>query len=116
MVEANPEPDKIIGIDLGTTNTAVAFMQNKLDGTVEKKVIQNRDGFNTTPSIFQLKPDPKPDPTKRKHNSLVGFAASNSMQRYPEQTYYDAKRILGRDFDHDDVQKDIEADIWPFKV
>ena len=80
MVEANPEPDKILGIDLGTTNTAVAFMQNKLDGTVEKKVIQNRDGFNTTPSIFQL----KPDPTKRKHNSLVGFAARNSMQRYPE--------------------------------
>ena len=107
MVEANPEQDKIIGIDLGTTNTAVAFMQNKLDGTYEKKVIQNRDGFNTTPSIFLLKPDPKPDPAKRKHNRLVGFAASNSMQRYPEQTYYDAKRILGRDFDHDDVQKDI---------
>ena len=86
MVEANPEPDKIIGVDLGTTNSCVAFMQNKLDGTVEKKVIQNREGFNTTPSIYLLKPDPKPDPdpTKRKHNSLVGFAASNAMQRNPE--------------------------------
>ena len=84
MVEANPEQDKILGIDLGTTNSAVAFMQNKLDGTVEKKVIQNREGFNTTPSIYLLKPDPKPDPTKRKHNSLVGFAASNAMKSHPE--------------------------------
>ena len=80
MVEANPEQDKILGIDLGTTNSAVAFMQNKLDGTVEKKVIQNREGFNTTPSIYLL----KPDPTKRKHNSLVGFAASNAMKSHPE--------------------------------
>tara|TARA_E500000318_G_scaffold18355_1_gene19000 strand:- start:901 stop:2784 length:1884 start_codon:yes stop_codon:yes gene_type:complete len=89
---------KIIGIDLGTTNSCVAIM----DGT-QAKVLENAEGKRTTPSIVGFGEE-----------KLVGDPAKRQAVTNPENTIFAAKRLIGRKFDGNSVQKDIQTS--PFKI
>lgn len=91
---------KIIGIDLGTTNSCVAIME---DGTA--KVIENSEGGRTTPSIVAFVED---------SDVLVGQSAKRQSVTNPHNTLYAVKRLIGRKFDEDVVQRDV--DIMPYKI
>ena len=90
---------KIIGIDLGTTNSCVAIM----DGP-EPKVIENTEGARTTPSVVAFTENEK----------LVGASAKRQAVTNPENTFYAVKRLIGRKFDGAAVKKDIDG--LPYKV
>jgi molecular chaperone DnaK len=90
---------KVIGIDLGTTNSCVAVMEN---GT--SKVIENSEGARTTPSIIAY----------TDNEILVGATAKRQAVTNPKNTIYAAKRLIGRKFKEQAVQKDI--DLMPFKI
>jgi molecular chaperone DnaK len=75
---------KVIGIDLGTTNSCVAIMEGK-----QPKVIPNSEGDNTTPSVVGYAKDER----------LVGASAKRQMVTNPEKTFYAVKRLIGRKFD-----------------
>jgi len=92
---------KIIGIDLGTTNSCVAVMDG---GTV--KIIENSEGNRTTPSIIAYPKD--------SDEILVGQPAKRQAVTNPENTLYAIKRLIGRRFEEDAVQKDI--DLVPYKI
>jgi len=91
---------KIIGIDLGTTNSAVAYM---LAGKPE--VIANAEGNRTTPSVVAI---------NKKGDRLIGQVAQRQRVTNAENTIYGVKRLIGRKFGDDEVKKDI--DIMPFKI
>lgn len=91
---------KIIGIDLGTTNSCMAVMQ-AVGGA---KVMPNAEGANTTPSVVALNNDER----------IVGAAAKNQAVLNPENTFYSIKRLIGRKFNDPEVQRDIK--ILPFKL
>ena len=91
---------KIIGIDLGTTNSAVAVM----DGD-NVKVIENSEGARTTPSIVAYMDNGE---------VLVGAPAKRQAVTNPKNTLYAVKRLIGRRFDDAEVQKDIG--LMPFKI
>ena len=91
---------RIIGIDLGTTNSCVAV----LDGD-QAKVIENAEGARTTPSIIAYTEDGE---------ILVGQAAKRQAVTNPENTLYAIKRLIGRRFKDDVVQKDIK--MVPYKI
>ncbi|MGF1708773.1 molecular chaperone DnaK [Enterovibrio baiacu] len=91
---------KIIGIDLGTTNSCVAV----LDGD-KPRVIENAEGDRTTPSIIAYTQDGE---------TLVGQPAKRQAVTNPENTVYAIKRLIGRRFEDEEVQRDIE--IMPFKI
>ncbi|MBB1517891.1 molecular chaperone DnaK [Aquipseudomonas guryensis] len=91
---------KIIGIDLGTTNSCVAILEN---GSV--KVIENAEGARTTPSIIAYANDGE---------ILVGQAAKRQAVTNPHNTLYAVKRLIGRRFEEDVVQKDIK--MVPYKI
>ncbi len=91
---------KIIGIDLGTTNSCVAIMENG-----KPKVIENAEGARTTPSIIAYMEDGE---------VLVGAPAKRQAVTNPTNTLYGVKRLIGRRFDEKMVQKDI--DMVPFKI
>ena len=90
---------KIIGIDLGTTNSCVAVMEGD-----KPKVIENAEGDRTTPSIVAFAND----------EVLVGAPAKRQSVTNPENTLYAIKRLIGRTFDEDAVQKDIK--LVPYKI
>jgi molecular chaperone DnaK len=90
---------KIIGIDLGTTNSCVAVIEAGIP-----KVIENSEGARTTPSIVAYTSD----------EILVGAAAKRQAVTNPKNTVYAAKRLIGRKFTEDAVQKDI--DLMPYKI
>ena len=92
---------KIIGIDLGTTNSCVAVMDG---GSV--KIIENSEGDRTTPSIIAYPKDSE--------EILVGQPAKRQAVTNPENTLYAIKRLIGRRFEEDAVQKDI--DLVPYKI
>ncbi|MBA4290868.1 MAG: molecular chaperone DnaK, partial [Pseudomonas sp.] len=91
---------RIIGIDLGTTNSCVSILEN---GTV--KVIENAEGARTTPSIIAYANDGE---------ILVGQSAKRQAVTNPHNTLYAVKRLIGRRFDEDVVQKDIQ--MVPYKI
>jgi len=90
---------KIIGIDLGTTNSCVAVVENG-----SAKIIENSEGARTTPSIIAYAND----------EVLVGASAKRQAVTNPRNTIYAAKRLIGRKFTEDAVQKDI--DLMPYKI
>ncbi|HEX6461906.1 MAG TPA: molecular chaperone DnaK [Candidatus Saccharimonadales bacterium] len=95
---------KIIGIDLGTTNSAMAYM---LAGKPE--VIANAEGNRTTPSVVAVKK------TKDgKEQRLVGQIAQRQRVTNPKSTIYGVKRLIGRKWDSEEVQKD--HDIMPYEI
>jgi molecular chaperone DnaK len=91
---------KIIGIDLGTTNSCVAIMEGS-----DSKVITNPDGGRTTPSIVAIS-----DGGER----LVGQIAKRQAITNPENTVFGVKRLIGRKFESAEVQKDIEN--LPYRI
>jgi len=91
---------KIIGIDLGTTNSCVAIMENG-----QPKVIENSEGARTTPSIVAYTEDGE---------VLVGASAKRQAVTNPKNTLYAVKRLIGRRFEEKEVQKDI--DLMPYKI
>lgn len=91
---------KIIGIDLGTTNSCVAVMEGS-----NPKVIENAEGMRTTPSVVAFTNDGQ---------RLVGIAAKRQAVTNPENTLFATKRLIGRRFDDAATQKDIK--ILPYKV
>ena len=90
---------KIIGIDLGTTNSCVAVLENGV-----AKVIENSEGARTTPSIIAYAND----------EVLVGATAKRQAVTNPKNTIYAAKRLIGRKYDEKEVQKDI--DLMPYSI
>ena len=90
---------KVIGIDLGTTNSCVAIIENGV-----AKVIENSEGARTTPSIVAYAND----------EILVGASAKRQAVTNPKNTIYASKRLIGRKFDESAVQKDI--DLMPYKI
>ena len=91
---------KIIGIDLGTTNSCVAVMDGK-----NNKVIENSEGDRTTPSIVAFSEDGE---------VLVGQPAKRQAVTNPQNTLFAVKRLIGRSYDEKVVQKDI--DLVPYKI
>ena len=90
---------KVIGIDLGTTNSCVAIMDGK-----NPKVIENSEGARTTPSVVAFTESEK----------LIGQSAKRQAVTNPENTLYAVKRFIGRNFDDATVQKDVS--LSPFKI
>ena len=91
---------KIIGIDLGTTNSCVAIMEGS-----QPKVLENAEGARTTPSVVAF---------AEKNEKLIGQPAKRQAVTNPENTIFAVKRLIGRNFDDPTVKKDIEA--APFKI
>jgi len=90
---------KIIGIDLGTTNSCVAVIENGIP-----KIIENSEGARTTPSIVAYSKD----------EILVGASAKRQAVTNPKNTIYASKRLIGRKFKEQAVQKDI--DLMPYTI
>jgi molecular chaperone DnaK len=91
---------KMIGIDLGTTNSCVAVMEGD-----KTRVIENSEGDRTTPSVVAFTDDGE---------VLVGAPAKRQAVTNPHNTLYGVKRLIGRAFQEDEVQKDIQY--VPFKI
>jgi molecular chaperone DnaK len=91
---------KIIGIDLGTTNSCVSIMEGG-----QPKVIENSEGARTTPSIIAYQEDGE---------ILVGAPAKRQAVTNPKNTLYAVKRLIGRKFDEKEVQKDIG--LMPYQI
>ena len=91
---------RVIGIDLGTTNSCVSIMEGK-----QAKVIENAEGQRTTPSVVAF---------LEKDEKLVGQPAKRQAVTNPNDTIFASKRLIGRTFDDQSVKKDIER--VPFKI
>ncbi len=91
---------KIIGIDLGTTNSCVAIMEGS-----QPKVLENTEGARTTPSVVAF---------TEESEKLIGQPAKRQAVTNPENTIFAVKRLIGRNFDDPTVKKDVEA--APFKI
>ena len=91
---------KIIGIDLGTTNSCVAVMEGG-----QPRVIENAEGDRTTPSIVAFADEGE---------VLVGQSAKRQAVTNPQRTLFAVKRLIGRRFDDDVVQRDIK--VVPYKI
>ncbi|KPW54768.1 Chaperone protein DnaK [Pseudomonas caricapapayae] len=100
QVSGESKMGRIIGIDLGTTNSCVSILEN---GNV--KVIENAEGTRTTPSIIAYANDGE---------ILVGQSAKRQAVTNPHNTLYAVKRLIGRKFEEDVVQKDIQ--MVPYKI
>ena len=91
---------RVIGIDLGTTNSCVAIM----DGT-QAKVLENAEGARTTPSVVAF---------GENNEKLIGQPAKRQAVTNPQNTIFAVKRLIGRNFDDNTVKKDIQTS--PFKI
>ena len=88
---------KVIGIDLGTTNSCIAIM----DGS-KPRVVENAEGARTTPSIVAFTDDER----------LVGQPAKRQAVTNPENTIFAVKRLIGRRFDDKDLAKELGDVLW----
>ncbi len=86
---------KILGIDLGTTNSAMAIIEGGLP-----KIIENQEGNRTTPSVVSV---------SKNDERLVGQAAKRQAVINPENTVYAVKRLIGRRFEDEEVQRDLKT-------
>ena len=91
---------KILGIDLGTTNSAMAIIEGG-----QPKIIENVEGARTTPSIVA---------TSKNGERLVGMSAKRQAVTNPENTIFSIKRLIGRSFDDAEVQRDLK--VMPYKI
>src|SRR3989344_6802729 len=91
---------KIIGIDLGTTNSCMAVIEGG-----EPKVLENREGNRTTPSIVSI---------SKSGDRLVGQVAKRQAVTNPDNTIFSVKRLIGRRFDDAEVQRDLK--LMPYKI
>jgi molecular chaperone DnaK len=91
---------KILGIDLGTTNSCMAIIEGG-----EPKVLENKEGARTTPSVVAI---------SKSGERLVGQLAKRQSVTNPENTLYSIKRLIGRRFGDDEVQRDLK--VLPFKI
>ncbi len=91
---------KILGIDLGTTNSAMAVIEGG-----KPKILENKEGNRTTPSMVAI---------TKTGERLVGQAAKRQAVTNPENTLFSIKRLIGRRFDDEEVKRDIE--LFPFKI
>ena len=91
---------KVIGIDLGTTNSCVAVMEGS-----QGKVIENEEGFRTTPSMVAF---------TESDERLVGHSAKRQSVTNPENTFFAIKRLIGRRFGDDETKKDM--DLVPYEI
>ncbi len=91
---------KVIGIDLGTTNSCVAIMEGS-----QAKVLENAEGARTTPSVVAFTDN---------EEKLIGQPAKRQAVTNPENTIFAVKRLIGRNFDDPSVKKDVETS--PFKI
>lgn len=91
---------KILGIDLGTTNSAMAIIEGG-----QPKILENAEGNRTTPSIVAI---------SKNGERLVGLAAKRQAVTNPENTVFSIKRLIGRSFEDEEVQRDLKA--MPYKI
>ena len=91
---------KVIGIDLGTTNSCVSVVEGD-----KPRIIENSEGSRTTPSIIAYMEDGE---------ILIGAPAKRQAVTNPKSTVYAVKRLIGRRYEDDEVQKDIE--LMPFEI
>ena len=96
---------KILGIDLGTTNSAMAVMT-----AGKAEIIANAEGARTTPSVVAVKSGKENNQEER----LVGTIARRQAVTNPQNTVYEVKRLIGRKFEDKQVKKDV--DIMPYKI
>ena len=96
----------IVGIDLGTTNSCIAIYKPKIDGSYHKDVLVNHEGNTLTRSMVTIKP--------RDKVPLVGRASLIVKDRFPKETFYDAKRIIGKTFQ--ELRKSTDISLWPFTI
>ena len=91
---------KILGIDLGTTNSAMAIIEGG-----QPKIIENVEGARTTPSIVAV---------TKNGERLVGTSAKRQAVTNPENTIFSIKRLIGRSFNDEEVQRDLK--VMPYKI
>ncbi len=91
---------KILGIDLGTTNSAMAIIEGG-----QPKIIENIEGMRTTPSIVAI---------TKNGERLVGMSAKRQAVTNPENTIFSIKRLIGRSFEDEEVQRDLK--VMPYKI
>ena len=91
---------KVIGIDLGTTNSCVAVMEGS-----QGKIIESEEGFRTTPSMVAF---------TESDERLVGHPAKRQAVTNPENTFFAIKRLIGRRFGDDETKKDM--DLVPYQI
>jgi molecular chaperone DnaK len=91
---------KILGIDLGTTNSAMAIIEGG-----QPKIIENVEGARTTPSIVAI---------TKNGERLVGMSAKRQAVTNPENTIFSIKRLIGRGFEDEEVQRDLK--VMPYKI
>lgn len=91
---------KILGIDLGTTNSAIAIVEGG-----EPKILENAEGNRTTPSMVAI---------NKSNERLVGQLAKRQAVTNPENTLFSVKRLIGRKWDDEEVQKDVK--LMPYKI
>lgn len=95
---------KVIGIDLGTTNSAVAYIRDSSDRR-SATIIENDEGQRTTPSVVAF---------DKSGNAIVGAAAKRQAAINPRNTFFSTKRLIGRQYDDQEVQRDIKT--LPYEV
>src|SRR3989338_7741590 len=91
---------KILGIDLGTTNSAMAIVEGG-----EPKVLENAEGARTTPSVVAI---------NKSGERLVGLLAKRQAVTNPENTLFSIKRLIGRRWEAEEVQRDLK--LMPYKI
>ena len=92
---------KILGIDLGTTNSCMAVIEGG-----EPRVLENAEGGRTTPSVVATNP--------KSGERYVGMTAKRQAVTTPENTVFSVKRFMGRQYEDENVQRDLS--LVPFKV
>ena len=101
---------KVVGIDLGTTNSVVAYIRDS-NNRKSATIIENSEGNRTTPSIVSFSVN---SATGKVEETLVGMKAKRQQALNPQNTFFATKRLIGRSFEDDEVQQDLK--VLPFKI